>query len=225
MFLDHYKIGKVKFLSVPITRLNIINIDTTIDVIDPSDYQPNVECRPRQKLSKINLKNLVLRKRLIERLEKMKFSLKELPQVVEFRPNEQQEAEMFRKCVDYDFENSKLPTIMLLDTHRSIKEVLYRYYREIWCAFDWLSSLNATEDGVYTVPQANITDFAQEMRYVTKRIPLPKIIVKYMSSLRKDGTMRRSQFVEFLVRLAEEKWVKEDKTYFKSSFHQATREL
>lgn len=87
IFIEHFKIGKVKFTGVPVPKLNIIDLQTQLPVLDPSDYQPNVECRPRQKLSRINLKNLVLRKRLIERLEKMKFSLKELPQVVEFRPS------------------------------------------------------------------------------------------------------------------------------------------
>lgn len=86
--------------------------------------------------------------------------------------------------------------------------MLFNYYREIWCTFDWLSSQNATEEGIFTVSQQAIIDFAQEVKYVTKRIPVPKILVKYVSSLRKDGTMRRPQFVEFLLRLAEEKWAR-----------------
>lgn len=96
----------------------------------------------------------------------------------------------------------------MLDKHQRVKDLLLKYYKEIWCAFDWLSSLNATDDGIFSIPQPAIIEFVQEVRYVTKRIPIPKIILKYVSSLRKDGTMRRSQFVEFLVRLAEEKWAR-----------------
>lgn len=53
---------------------------------------------------------------------------------------------------------------------------------------------------------------------------MSKLLVKYVSTLRKDGTMKRPQFVEFLIRVAEEKWAREDKEYFKSSFHLANME-
>jgi hypothetical protein len=42
----------------------------------------------------------------------MKFSLKELPQVTEFRPTENQFNDVYKKCIDYDLENSKITNVL-----------------------------------------------------------------------------------------------------------------
>lgn len=93
----------------------------------------------------------------------------------------------------------------------AIKSVLLQYYREIWTAYDCLSSTAVSDDGNVTITQQSIIDFATEIKYVTKRIPLSKIVLKYVGSLKKDSNMKRPQFVEFLVRIADEKWSREDK--------------
>lgn len=109
--------------------------------------------------------------------------------------NQKEMEDQFKKCIEYDLENSKIVNIVGENKVEAVKKVLLQYYRYIWTAYDWLSSTSVLDDGSVTITQLSIIEFATELRYVTKRIPLSKIILKYVGSLKKDTTMKRPQFV------------------------------
>lgn len=82
-----------------------------------------------------------------------------------------------------------------------------------------LCNNNVSLTGMYSISEFNIQQFIAEQKYESKRVTLAKIMLKLYACLmggeekpkdkaaeKPDRLVNRPQFMEFLVRLAQEKW-------------------
>jgi hypothetical protein len=97
----------------------------------------------------------------------------------------------------------------------------YRYFKD---SFYYLAHANPSLQGVFTISELEFANFLEEQKYVTKRVTMAKVMLKLYACLsageeneklkkeadkKGDGNNKlisRPQFLEFLVRLAIEKW-------------------
>ncbi len=124
-----------------------------------------------------------------------------------------------KRCIDFDVANSKIGKLIKDFTQMArFKDIMVRYYRPFKDAFYYLARNTPSFGNIYSISELDFQKFLEEQRYPSKRVTEAKIMLKLYACLapeegeekvKKDSSVKllcRPQFLEFLVRLAIEKW-------------------
>ena len=134
-----------------------------------------------------------------------------------FRSWKMETKRILDECLAYDLKNSKILKVLKKepDLHECSK-VLREHYQTIRNVFTLFASREISSETNYGVSSLTSMNFGREFGYISKKLPDALYEIKFITSLTKEGEklndpnklMVRSSFFEFLVRLAEEKYVR-----------------
>jgi hypothetical protein len=80
--------------------------------------------------------------------------------------------------------NSKIPKLIKDSTLQlQFKYMMIKYYRHFKDAFYALAKGNPNLNGVYSISEFDLMGFLEEQKYVTRRVTLPKIMLKLYACL------------------------------------------
>ncbi|CAD8099201.1 unnamed protein product [Paramecium primaurelia] len=129
--------------------------------------------------------------------------------------------EFLRKCFEKDWSCSKIMKVVKnLDELNEVKNLLWKDYKMIKETYRWYSSYNPTGD-VWSISSNVITDFSSATELIdNKTLKLSDLDLKFIAtcaaSIEYKGNYRnperalcRYQFMEFLVRVADDKYFKQ----------------
>ena len=92
--------------------------------------------------------------------------------------------EYLLKCIEFDIENSKIARVIKEESVlNQFKFMMLNYYKYFKDTFYYLSRGNPTLNGIFSIPETQFTGFLEEQKYITKRVTLPKIMLKFYASL------------------------------------------
>lgn len=88
------------------------------------------------------------------------------------------------KCLEFDIASSKIGRLIKQpDDMARFKHMMMAYYRDFKDGFYYLASSNPALNGIYSVSEVVFLQFLEEQKYITKRVTLPKIMLKMYSCL------------------------------------------
>ena len=122
--------------------------------------------------------------------------------------------------MDFDIANSKLfKLINKVDDQKRFRQLMTENYQVFKTVYYSLCNSYVNLSGMYSISEFNLQQFIAEQKYESKRVTLAKIMLKLYACLmggeeklkdkaaeKPDKLVNRPQFMEFLVRLAQEKW-------------------
>ena len=88
------------------------------------------------------------------------------------------------KSLEFDIENSKIARVIKEEALISqFKYMMIQYYKYFKDTFYYLSRGNPAANGIFSISEGEFAAFLEEQKYVTKRVTLPKVMIKLYASL------------------------------------------
>lgn len=128
--------------------------------------------------------------------------------------------ELLRKCFERDWKCSKLTSLIKVQADQDkVKDLLWGVYADIKALYRYFSSWNPVGD-IWAISSNPFTEFCQQAKIINKDTPLKIIDLTFITTNSMSGAnykgnnlvpergLIRFQFMEVLVRLADEKFKK-----------------
>ncbi|KRX05204.1 hypothetical protein PPERSA_06838 [Pseudocohnilembus persalinus] len=210
------------FKDVEFEKLNFIKVIKNTEVIDSKWYKPNIKTKPRTR-DPIYTPAKKLKKR-----NKWTFPISLM---YKWRPDND---DLVKKCFEFDWKYSRIPRICEKKPEdlEAIKQFLCSKYSYIKGTYKYFASINPAQD-IWGIQNQPFWDFIKAINFIDndqitqEGITLKQVAVQANSikSNPRDfqNAIMRYQFMELLVRLANEKYI--DKYKQTTSIFEALKKL
>lgn len=204
-YLQHVRFGK-KLLNLQVESHNSLQFPYNESVIG-SFYMPTVSTQPRTRDERYRPPK--------EQKKKRQWSFP----ISIFKDWKQENEELTRKCFETDWNCSKIPKIIKNpEDLGKVKDFLASIYKHMKEGYKYMSSLNPIGD-VWSISQNPFTDFINTCNMIDgKLLKLSDVDIKFIATLSStdfkgnprnpERAIIRYQLMEVLVRIAEEKYIK-----------------